>query len=291
MRRDVLPVLLGTGEGAYALSHAFFHDYGITPLILAEREDALLSVSFCAYIRCAPYHRDEGILLHTLDELYASTRGKSLILIPTDSESLALMKRSLRFFETRFLLPHMPSECTEETPFSVRSQARAVVLLYLSGRREARTVYATVRARSASGEPVVLLTESIPDEVSLRVQRLASSLDRGVYVFYEEEDGTLRRESAVLPALLALSAAKDASIPEWMIEETVLAAPLSAVDEDLCGVYTPLPYRKMRSLLDRKARRALRRLPKCSLLSYKEEGVRREIARVMKRILLSYKKP
>ncbi len=285
-----MPVLLGTGEGVYALSHAFFHDYGITPLILTDREDALLSVSFCAYIRCAPYHKNEGILLHTLDELYVSTRGKSLLLIPTDGESLALIKRNLRFFETRFLLPHMPSECTEETSPSVRSRARATVLLYLSGHGEVRTVYATVRARSASGEPIVLLTESIPTEVSLRTERLASTLSRGVYIFYEDEGGTLYRESAVLPKLLALSAAKDASIPEWMIEETVLAAPLSAVDEDLCGVYTPLPYRKMRSLLDKKTRRALRRLPKCSLLSYKEEGVRREIARAMKTLLLSYKK-
>jgi len=276
MKRDVLPVILGATVGAYALSHAFFHDYGIVPLVLDEEIPPLFAHTFCAYADEIKNLRKGHILYRVLEDIAGKAQGKSLILIPSDAHFLSLVKENAEVLEKLFLIPHLPTPCVE----AFADTAEALVLLYRAGNGECRTVFGRVLAFSPSGSITAVLTENIPLNVKEKIEREAQSLSRGIYLFYLDREGRPHRDGSVLSPLLAFSAAKDASIPEWLIAETVLCKPLPETQRGLFALFTVFPYRKTRCFLSRTQRKTVRGVQKCSLYSYKEEGIRRDIARV-----------
>ena len=203
MKQDVLPVILGANSGAYALTHAFFHDYGIVPLVLDEAVSPLFSHTFCAYADEIKNIRKAHILYRVLEDISTKASGKSLILIPADEHFLSLLKENEDALSRSYLMPHLP---TLAHPTPQTKNAVAAVLLYRSGRGECRTVYARILARTPSGEITALLAQNPPADTKRAVEEAAKNLDRGIYLFYEDEKEVLCRDSAVLPALLAFSA-------------------------------------------------------------------------------------
>ena len=278
MKQDVLPVILGASEGAYALSHAFFHDYGIIPLVLDEEIPELFSHTFCAYADEIKNVRKAHILYRVLEDIASKAQGKSLILIPADAHFLSLVEENAEALEKSFLMPHVPTPSKDTLP----CDAVSLALLYRAKNGECRTVYAHVLAKAPSGEITALKAENIPESINENIVEQAKKLRRGIYLFALDREGRLYRDEAILPRLLAFSAAKDASFPEWMINETVLCTPLVETQSALSGVFTLFPYRKTKRFLSRSQRKALRRVERCTLYSFKEEGLRRDIGRVFK---------
>lgn len=278
MKQDVLPVILGTEDGAYALAHAFYHDYGIIPLVLDEKLPPLFSHTFSAYACEVKNFRKSDIFYRTLEDIAGKAKGKSLILIPANAEYLSLTLQRKGELSKMFLMPHLPTPSADALP----NAPVALALLYRTGAGECRTVFSRVLAKSPSGSVTALLAEPISKDVDERIKAEAKVLRRGVYLFYLDKEDKICREASVLPALIAFCAAKDASIPEWMIAETVLCVPLPETQAELSGVFTLFPYGKTRRYLSRAQRRALRFRQKCALYTFKEEGVRRDIARVFR---------
>ncbi len=278
MKQDVLPVILGATSGAYALSHAFFHDYGIIPLVLDEEIPPLFSHTFCAYADEIKNLRKGHILYRVLEDIASKAQGKSLILIPADAHFLSLVEENAKVLEKSFLLPHMPTPSSDMLPCN----AVSLVLLYRAKNGECRTVFAHILAKAPSGEIAVLRAQNIPTDIRESVVREAKALRRGIYLFFIDREGRLYRDSTVLSHLIAFCAAKDASLPEWLIAETVLCTPLPETQSVLSGAFTLFPYRKSKRFLSGAQKKSLRGVEKCVLYSFKEEGVRRDIARVFR---------
>ena len=278
MRQDVLPVILGANEGAYALSRAFYHDYGIVPLVVDEGDSSLFSHTFCAYFSAVKNVRKPDILYRTLEDFAGKAKGKSLILIPADGQFLSLVLEKEAWLSTMFLLPHLPTPSADIEPRA----PRALALLYRTGEGECRTVYAELLAKAPSGCVTALLTDNIPSSIEGKIKAEAETLRRGIYLFYIDGEEKIYRESAVLSPLLAFSAAKDASFPEWIINESVLCEPLPETQKELSALFTLFSYRKTRRFLRKADKKRVRRVQKCALYTLKEEGVRRDIARVFK---------
>lgn len=278
MKQDVLPVILGMEGGAYALSRAFYHDYGIIPLVLDEEVSPLFSSTFSAYACAVKNLRKGDIFYRTLEDIAGKAQGKSLLLIPANAHFLSLTLEREEPLSKMFLLPHLPTPSKDALPYP----PSALALLYRTGNGQCRTVFARVLANAPSGSVTALLAENIPEEIDEKIKAQAKTLRRGIYLFYLDEEGALYRDGAVLPTLLAFSAAKDASIPEWMIAETVLCTPLPETQAELSGVFTLFSYWKTKRFLSRATRRAIRRKQKCALYSFKEEGSRRDIARAFR---------
>lgn len=278
MRRDVLPVILGANEGAYALSQAFYYGYGIVPLVLDDTDSPLFAATLCAYFRVQKNIRKKDILYRILEDFYEKNQGKSLILIPADAQLLSFVREREERLSLMYLLPHLPTPSEDSIP----KDARALAVLYRTGKGECRTVYADILARTPKGEVAAALAKNIPAATEAALKSAADALSRGVYLFYEDEKGRLYRDGETLPRLSALSAAKDASIPEWMLEEMVLSVPLSETQSELSGLFTLFPYRKVRRYLSKHDRKRVRSVQKCALYTYRTEGFRRDIARVFK---------
>ena len=284
MREDVLPIILGANEGAYALSNAFYHDYGIIPLVFDSKPSALFSATACAYFVEFENIRKKDILYRTLDDIHSKKQGKSLILIPADKEFLSFVREREEWLSKMFLLPHLPTPCADKIPEDLSS----LTLLYRAGKGECRTVFGRVLSLFPSGKAGAVLTENIPADIEENIEREAQGLSRGIYLFYIGADGVLYRDGSVLSPLCAFAAAKDASIPEWIIEETVLCNPLTETQKKLFALFTLFPYRKCRRFLSRKDRKSLRRVEKCALYGFKTEGFRKDIARIFKELYRSY---
>lgn len=286
MKQDVLPVILGTEGGAYALAHAFYHDYGIIPLVLDESFPPLFSHTFSAFACEVKNLRKSDIFYRTLEDIAGKAKGKSLILIPASADYLSLTREREQALSKMFLMPHLPTPSADTLPENPVSLA----LLYRTGEGQCRTVFSRVLAKAPSGSVTALLAEPIPEEIDERIKEEAKALSRGIYLFYLDKEGGLCREASVLPALIAFCAAKDASIPEWMIAETVLCIPLPKTQAELSGVFTLFPYGKTKRFLSRAQRRALRFRQKCALYTFKEEGARRDIARVFRALFREHVK-
>ena len=284
MKQDVLPVILGATSGAYALSHAFFHDYGIVPLVLDEEIPPLFSHTFCAYADEIKNLQRPHILYRVLEDIASKAQGKSLILIPANAHFLSLVEENAEVLERSFLMPHLPTLAENAPP----ADTVALTLLYRAKSGKCRTVFARVLAKAPSGEITALEAANIPKELNEKIEREAQSLRRGISLFVIDREGRLHRDTAVLPHLLAFSAAKDASFPEWMIAETVLCTPLPETQPSLSGAFTLFPYRKTKRFLSRAQRKGLRGVQKCALYTFKVEGVRRDIARVFNALYLAH---
>ena len=242
--QDILPLILGASDGAYALCRSFFHDYGISPVVLDEEIPPLFAESGCVMALAVPHVRKEHILMRALEDIFGKSHGKSLLLIPADADFLACVTHRKDELEKMFLLPHLPTPSNDALSIS----PFATAFLYRAADGTCRTAYADVCALTADGAPLAVIAAPIPGDVEAALQESAENLSRGCYLFYltkSEEGVRFVREGAVLHPLMAFLGALDASIPEWMSCECVLVTPLPLVDESLCGIFSLVPIRKI----------------------------------------------
>ena len=284
MQNDVLPVFLGATEGAYALCRSFYHDYGICSLVIDEQVPPLFESTKVAAACSFPHVAVPRILERVLEDIHEKGRGKSLLLIPATAQYLAIVSAQRETLEKMFLMPHLPTLGAEQL---LNFEPTALAFLYRSGTGDARVIYGEVCAAAASGEPLGVIASPIPQNIEEMILADAENLSRGCYLFYlaEKEEGIVcAREAAPLHPLMAFVTAMDASIPEWMITETVLAETLAPKDESLCGVFTLFSFRKtkrfMKKASQRKAKKLFRRRLATALYVKKGEAKNAEISHV-----------
>jgi len=285
MQNDVLPVFLGATEGAYALCRAFYHDYGICSLVIDEQIPPLFENTKVAAACSFPHVTVPRILERVLEDIHEKGRGKSLLLIPATAQYLSIVTAQKDVLETMFLMPHLPTPCAEQALDLVPA---ALALLYRSGTGDARVIYGEVCA-AASGEPLGVIASPIPQNIEEKILADAENLSRGCYLFYlaEQDDKVVYvREAAPLHPLMAFTTAMDASIPEWMITETVLAEPLAPKDESLCGIFTLFSFRKTKRFINKASRKDAKKLFRrrlaTALYVKKGEAKNTEISRIFR---------
>jgi len=250
VKNDILPILLGATEGAYALSRAFYHDYGIRPLVLDEHAIPLLAQTACACLLVRNNLSRPHILFRVLEDLYEKGKGKSLLLIPMTEAYTARLREREAWLSSMFLLPHMPTALEREeggSPF-------ALLFLHRSEDGAVRTVYGEIAAW-ANKAPAVLFARPAPHELADAARGIAQDLERGCYLFSlcENENGEteLLSMGADFSPLSAMTFARDVSIPELFITEQVLCEPLPEADGELFGIFSLFSYRKTKGLIPR----------------------------------------
>lgn len=292
MQNDILPVILGASEGAYALARSFHHDYGIRPLVLDEAPSPLFlhsdAARFCSVAHLASPH----ILYRVLTDFYEEDKRKCYLLIPATSHYLACVREREAWLSTMFLMPHLPSLESGE----VLRDPIAALFLYRSAEGDCILAYADVIAKTETQAPVTLLAAACPDEIEAAVLEAAKSLSRGCYLFYldrDEEDGlSLVMAEEPLSPLMSLTLAHDISIPELFLREVVLCEPIEPPSGALYGAFSLFPYRKVKRLLSKEGKKECRRHAKCgnliSLYTLKNERFSFSLNRIFDSFCLKY---
>lgn len=248
MKNDILPILLGATEGAYALSRAFYHDYGIRPLVLDEHSLPLLCKTDCARLLVRKNLSRPHILFRVLEDIYEEEKGKNLLLIPVTEAYTERLREREAWLSSMFLLPHMPTLLEREeggNPF-------ALLFLYRAEDGAVRTAFGEIAAW-ANKAPAAILARPTPHELSDAVWGIAKDLSRGCYLFFlcEDENGEteLLSMGADFSPLSAMTFAHDVSIPELFITEQVLCDPLPESDGELFGIFSLFSYHKTKRLV------------------------------------------
>ncbi len=257
MKNDILPILLGATDGAYALARAFYHDYGICPLVLDESPSPLFEATACARLWVRKNLARPHILYRVLEDIYEETKGKSLVLLPMTEAFTERLREREAWLSAMFLLPHMPTALSREECGS----PDAILFLYRAADGECRTVLGEVAACS-HGTPIAAFARPVTRELSAAVQAFAEGLSRGAYLFYLGTDGdgepSLLSQGSDFSPLCALTLANDVSIPELMISECVLCDPLPEPDGELLGVFSLFPRRQTQKYLSSEGKKECR---------------------------------
>ena len=81
MENDVIVLLLGATEGAYALAATFGGEYSIPVAVMDEKiPDAFEASAFIKETRDVPGISYRGIFMRALSDFYEAHAGKSLLL-------------------------------------------------------------------------------------------------------------------------------------------------------------------------------------------------------------------
>ncbi len=243
MQNDIFPIFLGATDGAYALARAFYHDYGIRPVVLDETVPPLFFHTACVGGKRVKNFSHAPIFYRVLDDFYEEKRGKNLLLIPMTETYIELVREREERLSQMFLLPHLPRSLGQE----VCGYPSALVFLYRAASGECRMVYGCLAAKAGNGTPLAVVVRPVPVAVRETLSLLSKELSRGCYLFsLSEQNGELSlvSHSSDFSPFLLLAMANDVSIPELFLRETVFCEPLPEADEELKGVFSLLPYRK-----------------------------------------------
>lgn len=248
MQNDIFPILLGATEGAYALSRAFYHDYGIRPLVIDENAPTLFSHTACASVRCVKNFSHPAIFYRCLDDLYEDKKGKNLMLIPLGDPYTELVLEREAYLAKMFLLPHLPHKLSAQA----YHPDRPLVFLYRTKNGASLTVCGECAAQSENGEPLAFLARPVPAYVHALVKEISLGLSRGCYLFSlaeKDDEAFLVPVPDSLSPFFLLSLAKDVSIPELFLRETVFCEDLPEVEEELSGAFSLFSYRKIKKYI------------------------------------------
>lgn len=267
MENDVFVLILGANEGAYALSHAFFHDYGIRPTVMDASAPAFITDSVALSYERVPGLDGDRMLLLAVERFYERHSGKSLFLLSADEAYAAVVEAHRAHLEKMFFVPR-----TVRGEGSL-ANARALLFAYRATAGEVRTAYGTVAARDGEGIPTVLLSQDPPlmDTDTLPVGSLA--------LFAEDENGCLAPVREPVCAPLFFLTAADASLPEWLITDYVLCEALPK-EERVSGLYSLCPYRLLKKRVSSPQRaeadrRYARKMATALFSPKREKGLRR----------------
>lgn len=233
MENDVFVLILGATEGAYALAHAFFHDYGIRPTVIDGDAPFYIKESVVLRYESVPGAEDGRMLLLAAERFYERHSGKSLLLLPVKEEYAAITEANREHLETMFFMPRIHRG--DATP----KDACGLLFAYRSTEGETRTAYGRVAARGGDGRPTVLLAGKSP---LTNLIDLSAMREGSIALFVENDDGCFAPVHEPLSAHLFFLTAADVSLPEHLVNDYVLCAALP--DEDrVSGMFSLFPYR------------------------------------------------
>ncbi len=259
MQNDIFPILLGATDGAYALCRAFYHDYGIRPLVLDETLPDLFYHTACAQPKRVKNFSHASLFCRVLEDIYEDKRGKNLLLIPMTAAYADEVREREEHLVRMFLLPHLPS------PLETKDigAAKALVFLYRALSGACCTVYGELAAQTKCGAPLAFIARPIPNGIQEALFALSSNLSRGCYLFAlseQNEKTVFSPFSADFSPFASLTMAADVSIPELFLRETVFCEPLPALDETLLGAFSLFPYRKVKKYMKSTVKKECARL-------------------------------
>jgi len=237
MNEDVIALLLGATEGAYALA-ASFGEYGIPAAVMDEEiPDAFFRSAFiCDAWRVPGIDRD-ALLLRALGDFYGKHARSSLLLIPTTESFAAHVYAEREHLERMYILPqcNIGNSREEETPV-------ALLLAYVDRMSELHTYYATVCAACAN-MPLAVIPARTPDALLSQIP-----LVRGFSLYGVTQGGALYpfSDDGALSSLVAFPSAADASLVEWILADLVLCTPLPVSEEVPEAVFSLMPYKHIR---------------------------------------------
>lgn len=242
MRNDVIVLLLGATEGAYALAVTFSGDYGI-PVCVMDRE---IPAAFSASAFVGQTHRVFGIeysalFLRALSDFYEAHAGKSILLLPMTEEYTARVLAAQETLARMFLLPQ--KKCPDhQTPHFIPT---AFLLLYVGRMGEARTVYGEVAARTQDGEPLALITKPTPEGLASRLS--CDTPHFALYAVGSKGECVAAREGYA--PLLAFPSASDLSLAEWLLADYVTCDSIGWDGDVPSGLFTLFSYKRIKGYL------------------------------------------
>lgn len=266
MENDVFVLILGATEGAYALAHAFFHDYGIRPTVVDEDAPFYIKESAALTYERVPALGDTRMFLLAAERFYERHSGRSLFLFPVKEAYAAITEAHRERLETMFFLPRIYRG--DAAP----KDACSLLFAYLGTEGEKRTVYGQVAACDGEGMPTVALAKESPDI------DLSAMPGGSIALFAGDADGHFAPLREPLCALLFFLTAADVSLPEHVINDYVLCEPLPKA-ERVSGLFSLYPYRWVKKqvfshLRAEADRRAARNMATALFAPAREKGLR-----------------
>ncbi|MBE6656334.1 MAG: hypothetical protein E7609_05660 [Ruminococcaceae bacterium] len=239
MRNDVIVLLLGATEGAYALAVTFSGDYGIPVCVMDREIPAAFSASaFVGQTRRVSGIEYSALFLRALSDFYEAHAGKSILLLPMTEEYTMRVLEEEETLVRMFILPQKKCPNFEDPDFI----PDAMLLLYVGRTGEARTVYGEVAARTQDGEPLALITKTVPEGLASRL-----SCDTPHFALYAVgPKGECVAVGEGYAPLLAFPSASDLSLAEWLLADYVTCESIGEDGDLPSGLFTLFPYAKIK---------------------------------------------
>ncbi|MBO7171050.1 MAG: hypothetical protein J6W28_07735, partial [Clostridia bacterium] len=234
MENDVFVLIFGATDGAYALAHAFFHDYGIRPTVVDEDAPFYIRESAALTYERVTGLADGRMLLLTAERFYEKHSGKSLFLIAAREEYAAVAEADRARLETMFFIPRLHRGNV------ALKNAKGLLFAYRSAERESCVAYGRVAAYDGEGLPTVVLAEDAPKTDAFDLPT------RGVALLAEGEDGRFAPVGEPICSHLFFLTAADVSLPELLINDYVLCEALPK-EETVRGAFSLYPYQRLKS--------------------------------------------
>lgn len=242
MGNDVIVLLLGTGEGAYALASAFAGDYGIPVCVMDEEISTAFSSSRrIKEVRTVSGMAYRGLFLRALSDFYEAYAGKSILLIPTTEAYTARVLEEREELERMFLLPQKKCLKTADLTFS----PSALLLHYVGREGSVHTAYGEIAASSGTGAPLALITKPTPKEL---LNDLPTDAPHFALYAVSEKGECVPVPEAYAP-FLAFPSAADLSLAEWMLNDYVLCTPTEEQESTPTGLFALFSYARTKRYL------------------------------------------
>lgn len=233
MNEDVIVLLLGATEGAYALA-ASFAEYGVRCAVMDETVHTVFDRSaLVGEVWRVPGISYRGILLRALNDFYEKYAGKCLCLLPTTEDYAERLLAEQQTLETMYILPQKHIRKGTALP----SSTVGLLLSYVGASGRARTCYGEIVARTETereaGAPLAVVTAPVPPSLFGRI----ATAKPHFALYAVTKDGTLSpyTEDGALSPLIAFPSAADTSLAEWILADYVLCGG----EEETAGEETP----------------------------------------------------
>ncbi len=235
MENDVFVLILGATDGAYALAHAFFHDYGIRPTVMDEAASALLLRSVALTFEKVPGMAMSRMLLLAAERFYERHSGKPIFLLAAKKEYLSVVEENRETLEKMFFLPRLTAG---DIPVAY---PKGLLAVYRSTEGYGRSLYGKAAAWDEKGMPLLVLVEKKREKCQELLAKNGS-----IGLFAETEEGKFLPVDDPLSPLLFFLTAADVSLPEWLLADYLLCDMKEEADSEIYGMFSLFAYRRLR---------------------------------------------
>lgn len=244
MKNEVVVLLLGANEGAYALASAFGGEYDIPTFVMDESiPNAFDASAFVKGTLSVPGIAYRGLFLRALSDFYEAHTGKSLLLIPTTAEYTARVVEEREVLERMFLLPMKKCANFKDLCFA----PDALLLFYVGRKGSVRTVYGSVAARTDAGKPLAVITKPTPKAL---LSQLAADVPHfSLYAVSEDGRCIPFGEDGALSPFVFFPSAADLSLAEWLLDDYVTCEDVGEDGDTPEGVFTLFNFGKTKKYL------------------------------------------